>query len=94
MHDEDVLHLAVDRMYTFTGDGPLKAFADLTINDAVLIKGFRVVDGKKGLFVGMPRQGAKNGKWFDAVKPLTRTMHAEVTRAVLEAYAVKTAGDR
>ena len=88
--EEDTLRLAVDRVYTFDGDGPLKAFADLTINDAVLVKGFRVVDGKKGLFVGMPRQGSKSGKWFDAVKPLTKTAHAHVTRTVLEAYAAET----
>ena len=93
MNDE-TLRLNVERMYTFDGDGPLKAFADLTINDAVLVKGFRVVDGKKGMFVGMPRQGSKNGKWFDAVKPLTKTMHAQLTRTVLEAYTAETAGKR
>ena len=90
--ESDLLRFSVDRVYTFDGDGPLKAFADLTINDAVLVKGFRVVDGKRGLFVGMPRQGSKNGKWFDAVQPLTKTVHAQVTRTVLEAYAAKTDG--
>ena len=93
MNDE-TLRLNVERMYTFDGDGPLKAFADLTINDAVLVKGFRVVDGKKGLFVGMPRQGSKSGKWFDAVKPLSKSVHAHLARTVLEAYATETAGRR
>lgn len=88
----DTMEVAVERLYTFTGDGPLKAFADLTLNRAVLVKGFRVVDGKNGLFVGMPRQGAKNGKWFDAVKPLTKTMQSEIARVVLDAYAGQTSG--
>ena len=92
--NDDVLRLSVERMYTFDGDGPLKAFADLNINDAVLVKGFRVVDGKKGLFVGTPRQGSKSGKWFDAVKPLTKSVHAQLTHTVLEAYAVETNGKR
>ena len=88
------LRLSVERVYTFAGDGPLKAFADLNINDAMLVKGFRVVDGKNGLFVGMPRQGSKSGKWFDAVKPLTKSAHALLARTVLEAYTAETNGTR
>ena len=92
--DADTLRLSVESVYTFDGDGPLKAFADININDAVLVKGFRVVDGKRGLFVGMPRQGSKSGKWFDSVKPLTKSMHAQLTRTVLEAYTAETSGQR
>lgn len=91
---EPALRVAVERLYTFNGTGPLKAFVDVTINEAVLIKGFRIVDGKQGRFVGMPRQGAKNGQWYDAVKPLTKSVQAEFERAVLEAYAVETAETR
>ena len=86
----DTLQLSIERVYTFDGDGPLKAFADVNINDVVLVKGFRVVDGKNGLFVGMPRQGSKSGKWFDSVKPLTKSIHAQLSRAVLEAYEAET----
>ena len=89
-----LLQLTVERVYTFEGDGPLKAFADLNINDAVLVKGFRVVDGKRGLFVGMPRQGSKSGKWFDAVKPLTKTAHAQFTRTVMDAYTAEVGGKK
>lgn len=92
--NDDALQLSVERVYTFEGDGALKAFADVVVNDAVLIKGFRVVNGKNGLFVGMPRQGSKSGKWFDAVTPLTKTAHARITSTVLDAYTAETNGKR
>ena len=73
MNETAALHLSVERVYTFDGDGPLKAFADVAVNDAVLVKGFRVVDGKKGLFVGMPQERSKQGKWFDTIwSPVAR----------------------
>ena len=92
--DEGALQLNVDRVYTFDGDGVLKAFADLIINEAVLVKGFRVVNGKKGLFVGMPQERSKQGKWFETVMPLTKTAHASITGAVLEAYEAQVSGKR
>jgi len=47
--------------------GALKAFADVSVNDSLVIKGVRVVDGKKGLYVLMPREQGKDNKWYDQV---------------------------
>ena len=46
----------------------------------------RVVKGKNGLFVSMPRQQGKDGKWYDNVTALTEVAKEEVGRVVLEAY--------
>ena len=73
-------------MYKFETDRPLKAFADITINDALLIKGVRVMDGSKGLFVGMPREQAKGSKWYDSVHCLTQELQDQITEIVLSAY--------
>ena len=35
-------------------EGNLKAYVDISIDDAIIIKGFKVMDGKNGLFVSMP----------------------------------------
>lgn len=80
------LELAVKRMMRFDGEGSLKAFVDVAIGDSFIVKGFRVVDGKNGLFVSMPRQQGKNGKWFDTVSPISDTAKHEIGRVVLEAY--------
>ena len=78
--------LAVKRLVKFDGEGSLKAYCDLMIGNLFLVKGLRVVDGKNGMFVSMPRQQSKGGKWFDSVETLTKETKTEVERLVLAAY--------
>ena len=78
--------LAVTRLVKFDGDGSLKAYVDLEIGRQFLIKGLRVVEGKNGLFVSMPRQQGKDAKWYDSVVALTKEAKQEVGRVVLQAY--------
>ena len=65
---------------------PLKAFVDIVVEDALLIKGVRVMDGKKGLFVSMPREQAKDQKWYDTIRCLTEEAREQITSVVLNAY--------
>ena len=81
-----VADLSVKRLVKFDGEGSLKAYCDLVVGNVFLIKGLRVVDGKNGLFVSMPRQQSKGGKWFDSVQTLTKETKVEVERLVLAAY--------
>ena len=78
--------LTVRRLMRFHGEGTLKAYCDLAIADTFVIKGVRVVEGKRGLFVSMPRQQGKDAKWYDSVTVLTREAKDAVDRLVLEAY--------
>lgn len=78
--------LSVKRMVKFEGDGSLKAFCDLSVGEAFLIRGLRVVEGRNGLFVSMPRQQSKNQKWFDSVVMLNPETKREVGRIVMDAY--------
>ena len=78
--------LAVKRLVKFEGDGSLKAYCDLAIGDQFLVKGLRVVQGKNGLFVSMPREQGKDQKWYDNVVLLTDKAKTDVNRVVLEAY--------
>ena len=45
----------VEKMYRLPDAGGLKAFADVSVNDVLVIRGVRLVEGKKGLFVSMPQ---------------------------------------
>ncbi|HSF19565.1 MAG TPA: septation protein SpoVG family protein [Vicinamibacteria bacterium] len=38
-------------------DGKIIAFADVDLADGVIVRGFRVVDGEKGLFAAVPSRG-------------------------------------
>ena len=77
---------AVTRIHKLDGDSPTKAFCDLSILDSLVIKGLKVVEGEKGLFVSMPQEAGKDGKWYNTVIPLNREVKDEIERLVLEAY--------
>jgi len=83
------LGLEVKRITRLDGDGAIKAFCDVAVAGAVLIKGVKVVEGKKGVFVSMPREQGKNGQWYDTVVPLTKEAREQLAEAVLEAYGTK-----
>ena len=80
------LEFSVQRMVRFDGDGSLKAFCDLGIGELFVIKGLRVVNGRKGVFVSMPRQQGKDTRWYDVVEAATKDIKQEVERVVLTAY--------
>jgi DNA-binding cell septation regulator SpoVG len=69
-------------------EGALKAFADITVADSVLIKGLRVLAKKdgSGLFVAMPSHLAGDGKYYDTVQFLTPEAKKELQEKVLAAY--------
>jgi stage V sporulation protein G len=82
----DDLKLEVTRLHKLDGKSATKAFCDLSILDSLVINGLRVVEGKDGLFVSMPREEGKDGKWYNTVIPLKREVKDEIEKIVLEAY--------
>lgn len=77
--------ISVSRIYKLDTDSKLKAFADVSFS-GVVIKGFSVVNGEKGLFVSMPRHQGKDGKWYNTIYPSTKELKQQLTEVVLEAY--------
>ena len=64
-----------------------KAFAVVNIDDLAEIRGVRVVDGEKGLFVTMPQsKDNKTGEYHDVAFPTNGDLRKEISRAVLEKY--------
>lgn len=78
--------IEVAQMRRLEGDRKTKAFCDVAVSGFV-IRGFRVVDGKRGLFVGMPRQQGKDGKWYDTVQLPDEQIRMGLSELILEAYA-------
>ena len=81
-----MLSMEVSRIHKLDGTGSTKAFVDLAVENAFVIKGIRIIEGEKGMFVAMPREEGKDGKWYTTVVPLTRELKDEIERVVLEAY--------
>ena len=47
--------------------GKIKAFFDLQTEDGFTIKGFKLVEGTNGLFVGFPSQKGSDDEYHDTV---------------------------
>jgi stage V sporulation protein G len=80
------IKIEICRIHKLDGIGTTKAFVDIAIADAIVIKGVRVVEGASGLFVSMPQETGKDGRWYHTVIPLRRDVKEELERIVLEAY--------
>ena len=47
--------------------GKVRAFFDLATSDGFIIKGFNLVEGISGLFVGMPSSQGKDCEYYDTI---------------------------
>jgi len=74
------------RLYRFSGNSKTRAFVDVAIGDFV-VKGLRVVQGEKGVFLGLPKEKSKDGNWYNAFYPRTKEARQELSDLVLAAYA-------
>ena len=77
--------MTIKRMVRFEGEGSLKAFFDVE-HKGLLIKGFRVIEGKQKLFISMPRTPGKDGKWYDEVVILEPKVGQELEQLALAMY--------
>ena len=73
--------------------GNLMGFANVTVNDCLRIDDFKVLQGEKGLFVGMPSKAqTKDGKTnYETVRPVSKEFRAVLNEAVVEAYHAEVA---
>lgn len=84
---------ATVRLYSGEGDGKLLAFADLTIADAFVIKGIKVMMAQATAekparpFIGFPaRKGKGENDYVDIAHPITSEAYHAVRDTVLRAY--------
>ena len=67
--------------------GSLRAYADVVLDDSVLIKGFRILASKSGgLFIGMPSKKGENDKYYDQVVFKTDTLQSLLRNQILDAH--------
>lgn len=77
--------MKIDRMTTGTW-GKIKAFFDLSTEEGIVIKGFKLIEGINGLFVGMPSVKNAEGKYDNiAIIPDAENMDA-VTELAKQKY--------
>ena len=69
----------------------LRAYADVILDDLLVIKGFKILVGKSGgLFIGMPSKKGKDNKYYDQIEFKVNGFLYELQTRILEAYKVFT----
>lgn len=64
------------------GDKPTKAFADVVIDDAIVIHGVGVVENEKGRFMTMPFTTWKNEQGEEITRPICHPISSSARREI------------
>jgi len=71
---------------TMRNEDKLKAFANVTFDNAFVIRGMKIISGNKGLFISMPSKKRPDGTYQDIAHPVNTDMRRILEKAVLDAY--------
>jgi len=71
---------------TLRDEERLKAFANVTFDDAFVVRGMKIIQGNDGFFVSMPSRQRPNGTYQDIAHPINKDTREMIERMVLEAY--------
>lgn len=71
---------------TLRDEEKLKAFANVTFDDAFVVRGLKVINGTNGYFVSMPSRKRPDGTYQDIAHPINNEMRRMIEDAVLGEY--------
>jgi len=74
------------RIHSLRLDGNCRAHASVNINGCFAVRGVKVMESSRGLFVSMPSYKAGNGEYKDICFPCTKEARMEFDNAVISAY--------
>lgn len=67
--------------------GKIKGLASIVLNDQMMIRGLRIMDGENGLYVGYPNDPFyKREDCRYIAQPVTRQLREHIENVVLEKY--------
>lgn len=63
-----------------------KAFIELKLDDALIVKGLTLVEGKKGLFVSYPATKGKDGKYYNTIYSIDKDWRKKLEDMCIRKY--------
>jgi len=64
----------------------LKAFVNITFDDVFVVRGLKVIQGTKGLFVCMPSRKLNDGVYKDIAHPIDNGFRQKIEGMILDKY--------
>jgi len=80
------MYIKTERIHKIDTEGSLKGFADVNIENSIILRGLRIIEGKNGLFVGMPSERAKDGKYYDKINIVNEEVKKQLEEEVLNCF--------
>lgn len=81
-----MLEVTKVNIYKTENLGQVKAIASIVINNAIAINNIKIIEGKKGLFIGMPSRKNEFGAFKDIVCPINNETREIIQNAILKEY--------
>ena len=67
-------------------DNKLKAFASITLDNCFVIRGLKIIEGAKGVFVAMPSRKRPDGTYQDIAHPINNETRDWMEGLIIDAY--------
>ena len=64
----------------------LKAFVNIVIDDAFIVRNIKVIEGDNGLFVAMPSRRVSSGEYRDIAHPINTDARNMIESVIIEKY--------
>lgn len=71
---------------TLRDEEKLKAFASIVFDGCFVVRGLKVINGMKGLFVSMPSRRLQDGSFRDIAHPLNNETRRMIEEKVIGKY--------
>lgn len=71
---------------TLRNEERLKGFANVTFDDAFVVRGMKIIQGNEGYFLAMPSRRRADGTHQDIAHPVNSEMRRTLESRVLQAY--------
>lgn len=67
-------------------DNKLKAFASITFDNSFVVRGMKIIEGAKGLFVAMPSRKRPDGTYQDIAHPINNDTRDLMEKLIISKY--------
>ena len=71
---------------TLRDDNKLKGFASITLDDAFVIRGLKIIEGASGPFIAMPSRKRRDGTFQDIAHPINMETREWMEGLIIAAY--------
>ena len=71
---------------TLRDDNKLKGFASITLDDAFVIRGLKIIEGATGPFIAMPSRKRRDGTFQDIAHPINMETREWMEAQIITAY--------